>query len=54
MHHVIYSIITVLYTQHIGLELFSETPVNITTAPSMFDVWIPFFVEIPGQRPPET
>jgi hypothetical protein len=54
MHHVIYAIISVLYTQNIGPELLSEAPVNITTAPSIFDVWIPFFVETPSQRPPET
>ena len=54
MNQVIHAIISVLYTQNIGPELLSEAPVNITTAPSIFDVWIPFFVEIPSQRPPES
>jgi hypothetical protein len=53
MNHVIYAIIAVLYTQNIGPELLSEAPVDITTAPSIFDPWVPFFVEVPDQRPPE-
>jgi hypothetical protein len=53
MQQVIYAITVVLYKQHIGHELLSEAPVKITTAPSLFDVWLPFFVEIPDERPPE-
>jgi hypothetical protein len=54
MNHVIHAIISVLYKQNIGPELLPEPLVKITTAPSIFDVWIPFFVEIPSERPPET
>jgi hypothetical protein len=53
MNHVLYSIISALYVQNIGPELMSETPVEITTAPNFFEVWLPFFVEIPEQRPAE-
>jgi len=48
MNHVVYAIISVLYAENIGPELLSDAPVNITTAPSIFDVWIPFFVELPN------
>lgn len=54
MNHVVYAIISVLYTKNIGPELLSDAPVDIRTAPSIFDVWVPFFVEVPDQRPPET
>ena len=54
VNHVIYAIIAVLYTQNIGPELLSDAPLDITTAPTIFDVWVPFFVEVPDQRPPET
>jgi hypothetical protein len=54
MNHVIYAIISVLYTQHIGPELLSDAPVDVSTAPSIFEVWVPFFVEVPDQRPAET
>jgi hypothetical protein len=54
MNHVIHAVISVLYIQNIGPELLSDTPVHIRTAPSIFDLWVPFFVEMPDQRPDDT
>jgi hypothetical protein len=54
MNHLIHAIISALYLRNIGPEVLSGAPIDIRTAPSVFDVWIPFFVEVPEQRPPET
>jgi hypothetical protein len=53
MNHVIHAIVAVLYTENISRELLSDGLADITTAPSIFDVWVPFFVEVPNQRPSE-
>jgi hypothetical protein len=52
MNQVIYAITAVLFVENIGSELLSEQPVDIAIAPSIYEVWLPFFVEVPDQLPP--
>ena len=51
MSHLIHAIIAVLWQKYFGEELLAERRIDINDAPSFFDVWVPFFVEIPPEPP---
>jgi hypothetical protein len=41
-----------LWQKHFGSEMTGEVCATISDAPGAFDVWIPFFMEIPDAPPP--
>jgi len=41
------------WQKHFGQEMTGEVVANIVDSPGVFDVWIPFFVEIPPENPEE-
>jgi hypothetical protein len=47
MSQFIMALIAVLWKKYFGAELTAETRFDIPNAPGFFDVWIPFFVDIP-------
>jgi hypothetical protein len=53
MSQFIMALIAAFWLKHFGAEMTGEVAANITDAPSAFDVWIPFFMEIPDSPPPD-
>src|SRR5271166_1794108 len=51
MSQFIMALLAVLLKKYFGAEIMAETRINIPNAAGMFDVWIPFFVEIPDPQP---
>ncbi len=51
MSYLIHASIAVLWQKYFGAELLAERRIDIKDAPSFFDVWVPFFVEIPPEQP---
>ena len=53
MSQFIMALTAAFWLKHFGAEMTGEVAANITDAPSAFDVWIPFFMEIPDSPPPD-
>ena len=53
MSHFIMSLTAAFWTIHFGTEMTGEVCSIIGDAPGAFDVWIPFFMEIPDDAPLE-
>jgi len=51
MNHLIHAIIAVFWQKYFAAELQAERRIDITDAPGFYDVWVPFFVEIPTEQP---
>lgn len=51
MSQFIMALLAVLWRKHFGAEMTAETRVDVPNAPGFFDVWIPFFVDIPPAPP---
>ena len=51
MSQFIMALTAAFWTKHFGSEMTAELYAKITNAPGAFDVWIPFFIEIPGAPP---
>ncbi len=51
MNHLNHAIIAVLWQKYFAAELLAERRIDITDAPGFYDVWVPFFVEIPNEQP---
>jgi hypothetical protein len=51
MTQFIMALTAALWIRHFGPEMTGEVCAKIEAAPGVFDVWIPFFVEVPVEEP---
>ncbi len=51
MTQFIMALTAAMWMKHFGPEMTGEVCANVADAPGAFDVWIPFFVEIPPDEP---
>ena len=51
MLHFLMALAAAFWKEYFGDEIVSDKVIKITDARNVFDVWIPFFVEIPAEKP---
>ena len=51
MTQFIMALTAALWMEHLGPQMTGEVCAKVADAPSAFDVWIPFLVEIPREEP---
>jgi hypothetical protein len=53
MSQFVMALMAAFWKKHFGPDMTGKVCAELNNAPSAFDVWIPFFVEIPDTPPPD-